>query len=100
MENPLQLKKLYTLAAFEVGKAREKNELELTRAHGLTTLGGGFAAGNTVTTMTRAQATVQGLVTRDAAAAQVHTVHRNEQEYCSSLGAPCCAIVLLGCNDS
>jgi WD repeat-containing protein 35 len=70
-EHPLQIKKLYTLAAFEVQKAREKNETELTRAHGLTTLGGGFAAGNTVTHMTRAQATVQGLVTRDAAAAQV-----------------------------
>jgi hypothetical protein len=68
---PLQVKKLYVLAAFEVEKARLKNEAELTRAHGLTTLGGGFAAGATMTAATRAQATLQGLVTRDAQASQV-----------------------------
>jgi hypothetical protein len=72
--SPLQVKKLYVLAAFEVEKAREKNEAELTTAHGLTILGGGFAAGNTMTASTRAQATMQGLVTRDAAAMQVRTV--------------------------
>lgn len=68
---PLQVKKLYVLAAFEVEKARLKNEAELTRAHGLTTLGGGFAAGATMTAATRAQATLHGLVTRDAQASQV-----------------------------
>ena len=69
---PLQVKKLYVLAAFEVEKARERNEAQLTHAHGLTTLGGGFAAGRTMATAgTRAQATLQGLVTRDAAAVRV-----------------------------
>jgi hypothetical protein len=67
----LHVKQLYVLAAFEVEKAREKSEHELSKAQGLTTLGGGFAAGQTMTASTRAQATLQGLVTLDAAAVQV-----------------------------
>jgi hypothetical protein len=70
---PLQVKKIYVLAAFEMEKARERNHAELTQAHGLTTLGGGFAAGQTMTAGTRAQATLQGLVTRDATAARVRS---------------------------
>ena len=74
--SPLQVKKLYVLAAFEVEKAREKNTAELTQAHGLTTLGGGLAAGMTVGTVgTQAQATLQGLVTREAAATRVRAPH-------------------------
>jgi hypothetical protein len=69
--HPLHIKKIYVLAAFEMEKARERNQAELMQVHGLTTLGGGFAAGQTMTAGTRAQATLQGLVTRDAAAAQV-----------------------------
>lgn len=70
---PMHVKQLYVLAAFEVEKARDKNQAELTRAHGLTTLGGGLAAGPTATATasTRAQATLAGLVTRDAAASKV-----------------------------
>jgi hypothetical protein len=73
--SPLQVKKLYVLAAFEVEKARVKSEHELSKAQGLTTVGGGFAAGATMTASTRAHATLQGLVTRDAAAAQVPSPH-------------------------
>lgn len=61
---PVRIKQLYVLAALEVEKARDLNERELVQQHGLTVLGGGFAAGAT-TMMTMAQNTLQGLVTKD-----------------------------------
>jgi hypothetical protein len=68
---PVQIKQLYVLAALEVEKARNINEQELSQVHGLTMLGGGFAAGSTITASDRAQHTLQGLVTLDQSAVQV-----------------------------
>lgn len=68
---PVRIKQLYVLAAIEVEKARDMNEKELATSHGLTLLGGGFAAGNTMSTLTHAQNTLQGLVTRDSLDAKV-----------------------------
>jgi len=68
---PARIKQLYVLAALEVEKARNMNEKELAQSHGLTLLGGGFAAGNTMSTITHAQHTLQGLVTRDSLEANV-----------------------------
>lgn len=68
---PVRIKQLYVLAALEVEKARNINEKELAASHGLTLLGGGFAAGNTMSTVTHARNTLQGLVTRDSLDAKV-----------------------------
>jgi hypothetical protein len=70
--SPVRIKQLYVLAALEVEKARNLNERELVQSHGLTVLGGGFAAGAT-TMMTLAQHTLQGLVTQDLAEGRVRT---------------------------
>lgn len=103
---PLRIKKLYVLAAFEVEKARE--DVHMARgASSLTTLGLGAAAGPTYTAAgTRVNATLQGLVTLDAAAVQVRSLsHQTDLPACltappdaQSTLAPCmqASAVVLG----